>query len=33
MPFPGYFDQDALHFAVETVKFILGSIGKIYGMI
>lgn len=30
-PFPGYFDSDALQFAVEIVKFILNGIGKIYG--
>lgn len=30
-PFPGYFDQDALQFSVEIVKFILGNIGKIAG--
>ncbi|WCZ37051.1 hypothetical protein CHEID_07590 [Corynebacterium heidelbergense] len=30
-PFPGYFDTDALHFAVEIVKTILGTIGKIFG--
>ena len=32
MPFPGYFDQDALQFAVAIVKTILGGIGKIAGM-
>lgn len=33
MPFPGYFDQDALKFAVEIVKKILGSIGWLWGHI
>lgn len=32
-PFPGYFDQDALQFSVEIVKFILGTAGKIFGAI
>ena len=31
MPFPGYFDQDALQFAVTIVETILGGIGKIFG--
>lgn len=31
-PFPGYFDSDALDFAVKIVKTILGGVSKIFGM-
>lgn len=33
MPFPGYFDKDALDFAVEIVKKVLGGVGEIAGSI
>ena len=32
-PFPGYFDVDAAHFAVQIVKYILTISGKIFGAI
>ncbi|WKD61153.1 hypothetical protein CCICO_05625 [Corynebacterium ciconiae DSM 44920] len=32
-PHPGYFDQDALDFAVEIVEKILGGAGQIFGAI
>lgn len=32
-PFPGYFDQDALKFAVEIVKKVLSNIGWLWGHI
>lgn len=33
MPFPGYFDQDALQFVVALVKRILGGISWLWGRI
>ncbi|AHI04342.1 hypothetical protein CFAL_08345 [Corynebacterium falsenii DSM 44353] len=30
-PFPGYFDHDALDFAVDIVKKVLGGVGEIAG--